>query len=64
MCMVRGGGGAAVCELDTVHIHWMAASNRVLKLAICNMHLLFCAVQAGLDVSDPKPSEISGVDAD
>jgi len=56
------GTWRCVCELDTAHIHVMAASNHVLELAICNMHLLFSAVQAGLGVSDLPPTEISGVE--
>ena len=51
-----------MCELDTVHSHVKKVANRVLKLAICNMHLLPRAVQAGLGVSDLKPPEFGGLE--
>ena len=47
--------GGYVCELDTVHIHVLAASNHAEKLAIGNLHLLPRAVQAGTGVSDLEP---------
>ena len=56
--MTRGG----VCELDTVHIHVTYVSNHIVELAICNLHLLFRTVQAGLGVSDLQPPDFGGLE--
>ena len=56
------GTWRCVCELDTVHIHVKKASNHVVELAICNLHLLPRAAQAGLGVSDLKPSQFGGLE--
>ena len=56
------GTWRCVCELNTVHIHVMEVSNHDVELAICNMHLLSCTVQAGLGVSDLEPPEFGGLE--
>ena len=55
------GTWRCVCELDTMHIHVMEVSNHVVELAICNLHLMFRAVTAGLVVSDLEPPHFSGL---
>ena len=56
------GTWRCVCELDTAHIHVISTPNLVLELPICNLHLLFRAVQAGVDVFDLKPPQVSGLE--
>ena len=56
------GTWRCVCELDTVHIHVKKVANHVAGLAICNLHLLSRAVQAGLGASDLKPPEFGGLE--
>ena len=51
-----------VRELDTAHIHVLAASNHAVVLAICKLHLLPRAVHAGLVVYDLQPPELGGVE--
>ena len=51
-----------MCELDTVHIHVMQVFNHVLKVAICNLHLLSRVVQAGLGVSGLEPPKFGGLE--
>ena len=51
-----------MCELDTAHIHVISTSNLELELSICNLHFLFCAVQAGVGVFDLKPPQVSGLE--
>ena len=59
--MVHGMCGC-VRELDTVHIHVLSVSNCAVVLAICKLHLLPRAVQAGLVVSDLQPPKLGGVE--
>ena len=40
----------------------MEVANHVLELAICNLHLLPHAVQAGLGVSGLEPPEFGGLE--
>jgi hypothetical protein len=47
---------------DTEHIHVMAVSNHAVELDIGNLHLLPCAVQAGLSVSGLQPAESGGTE--
>ena len=56
------GTWRCVCELDTEHIHVLAASNHAEKLTIGNLHLLSRAVQAGVGVSGLEPPEFGGVE--
>ena len=53
---------SCVRELDTVHIHVKKVANHVVELATWNLHLLSCAVQAGLGVSDLEPLQFSGAE--
>ena len=57
------GSRRCVCGLDTVHMQVKKVSNRLVELAICNLHLLVRAVQAGLGVSHLKPPQFSGTEA-
>ena len=56
------GTWRCVFELDTADIHMMPIPNHVVELAICNLHLLFHAVQAGMDVSSLELSQVSGLE--
>ena len=51
-----------MCELDTVHIDVISIPSHVLELPIYNLHLLSLAVQAGLDVFDLEPPQVSGLE--
>ena len=59
MCMLRGG---AWYEMDTIHIDVISIPNHVLELSVCNLHLLFRAVQAGMDAFDLELPQISGLE--
>ena len=57
------GTWRCVCEQNTEHIHLVKVLNHDVELAICNLHLLACAVQAGLGISDLGPLQFSGAEA-
>ena len=45
-----------VCDQDTAHIHVMVVTNSILELAICNLHLLPRAAQAGMCILERVPT--------
>ena len=46
-----------------LHTHVREVPNHAVELAICNLHLLPRAMQAGLDVSDLEPTHFCGAEA-
>ena len=56
------GTWRCVCEQDTAHIHVMVVTNRILGLAICNLHLLPRAVSAGMGILELHPIHTRGVE--
>ena len=51
-----------VCEQDTAHIHVILVANRVLELAVCNLHLLPRAVPAGMGILELEPTQTGSVE--
>ena len=48
------GTWRCVCEQDTAHIHVMVVANRIVELAMCNLHLLIRAAQESSNQSEEK----------
>ena len=61
MCKMIGTW-RCVCEQDTAHILVMLVANRILELAICNLHLLPRAVPAGMGILELQPTQRGGVE--
>ena len=61
MCNVLGTW-RCVCEQDTAHIHVMVVANRIMKLEICNVHLLPRAAPAGMGILELQPMRRGGVE--